>query len=621
MSKKKVADTAGAAPKKYEFENPNSRIEVQKDAQGRLYYTGTVIRYGIKYPYTIHPATSGGYAFHCYMRVRDPATGRYVSRTGKERDEIVDRYKKMDKDPSRALIIVRESFTNETDIAGIKKLADDTAAAMDAEYGGTIKGYTRRSVTPETCKLDQAVYVYGDEYLAGSKCAEDRVKRKRNTLQKLAVLPKMSDKPMAEMSPATVNNALSSVTDDQKRLLRSFWAWMIKRGYLPAKSNNPVLVSAKKRNPKTRQNQSKVQERLDQTQQDAVYEHAMRKPSGPDGADCGVALVKGSNTTMQNAAVIKWGQLDIDFVHRHIVIRCIKDGDSGATRDYSQPMFPQGEAVLFARLDALMEKYAFEELRGMYVVSTKDGTKPLGLDALRKNAKRILIDAGVGNDVFFYLSEKGVESVASRLLRATYEHNVTCELGAGIVQHSLADFLLGKSLSHDTTANHYTSFTCPEARSVIRARMGLCAPLKENSATERHTKMGDNMWDTYLPPDNRTYLTLSTEYILQPGETVVTSSQHGLAGIAYVRPIRPDGKPERLIHNTPAPARQIDPLAENLEELLHAELPDYSMDDLLPPPDSAPAQDDTLDNKPNNKPDQAPGDTFDVSPDDMSDNA
>ena len=411
-----------------------------------------------------------------------------------------------------------------------KKVKESVHEAAQEIYSDNALSFARlvkNTIGPNTIQPELAGDLYAQEYIKyryGKTNTEETLKKKLKKL--LDTLAAMPFKPMSEISTAEASKALEKHPKVDISLISDFWDYCILYHYCDG--NNPVIVpAAENSSAKSKQNKLQKLTRVPKQNLQSLNEILRKNPSGPD---CGVALME-SHVSAKLACELRWKDITWPTDDPSYAIGAFDRPDvMCAVHNYSRPLLPITALVLFARHEALRDQFPEEELREMFVVSTRsDPCKPMQPSALVQESKRLLLLAGVDQNKLLQAKESRADPVSARIMMETYKDLLlrTCgvEEGSGTQK-----FLCGMSINNDVSSSNYLSFSDPVGHKRLWKYLRATAPRTVYEETLCCESEGEHDIFHVKPETSDFCAGLLSNTLLLPGQEIVLSAESGLSG-------------------------------------------------------------------------------------------
>ena len=531
-----------------------SFIDTKINEDGKLTAYGVLMHHGAEFRFAVTQQSTGGAAIRGSVSAISPADGHVLQVAGKEKAEILARLEKerpeylekMAGKRIRELNITASISLNSLDIKEIKDAVARSALKLYSEHASRIHRVQGEIARPETITPSVAAHKSVDEYMkkAHPYLSEKKFTAYRSSIRKMcAELPHIA---MAEYKQSIIRNYFKEkkASKSNQELLRKFWAYCLDakvcKGSLPFPPIHKRPVDADKATFRAIRPDT-----LSLEEQDALYNLIMDDLNGPD---CGCALQLWGGYSARVACTFVWGDVIWGEDHDDYVrVKYFLPDLTGATHDYTAPLFPAGALVLRKRYNTLSERYTKEALAKMPIVSTvRDPAKGIKADVLVQHATMRLHSSGVTYAMLSSLRKERPDVAASRLLLLnTYAYNVNrlCALES---EPGTAKFLQHESISGNVTDDHYTTFSDDEAGKRLHTIMSSLIPMEFIEAQDSPILLPDGKEKhTFTPEFTRHRVGLVGEYILGPGQEIALLCPHGATGSASVRAIEADGSKRR----------------------------------------------------------------------------
>ena len=173
-----------------------------------------------------------------------------------------------------------------------------------------------------------------------------------------------------------------------------------------------------------------------------------------------------------------------------------------------------------------------------------------------RESKEALLKAGLDGQILTDAKLGRFDAVPPRLLQKTYEYLLVMKCGLNS-EEGTYKFLLGQSISGDTTSTNYVSFTSPAGQRRLYNILKLLQPkrkLEGELLQEKH----QTIQDCYIasPDSTDECVGMVVDVILQPGETIQFHCPLGVEGTIKSRILSGDDE---------IPAQSADTLGTNTD--------------------------------------------------------
>lgn len=536
-------------------ENKDFSFEVcQMD--GRFYAQGIYILNTVQFNYKIHDTQGGKYPYRLRMSVVSPEDGKILQYNGKKREAILNKLspEKLEIYQSGKalpeLYVQTEGFLTENTEQAVKEKVVSCAQKLYQENGMLIqsvcKNRQKNDMTP-----NEAYVSFGNGFLSTERAVSERtLKRKRSDLKAACCV--FACTPMRSVSVEMAKTAykqLGSTAEAKFRILCRFWKYcqnekLVYRGINPIEEYLNGNVSRKKKKVSILIRNAMKSKQLNETQEQALYELCLSRFR--DGRYMSAALINGAGITGSRARALLWK--DIAFnneIQGFAYITQQDDERSGATHNYSRPVFLPESALLQKRLEYLKTKYCEKEIMKMPVVSeSNDPLKSMqqkDVSAFLKGVVReIRVNAALTAPETYGGKSSG--GVGTMLLLSNYRSRLM-ECGLSNEPGMLA-FLQGHSIP-DVTSDNYRSFTDAAGKRQIMLYMRRLNRVKYESveaSDEPAVKQdGGNTTIAYKRTEQGCVRTASVTLRLNPGQEVTVFSAYGVQGQVKVHGLSRNG--------------------------------------------------------------------------------
>lgn len=511
-----------------------------------LMYSGKVNCYGIEFPFTIHKVTNGKLAITGRMCAVNPVVGGLITKRGSAKtagksdpDESSDDGNvgesagALSKGQGKYNYLSRNfSSIKVLDRSEIKKLLTKVAAAFYKEN----KEYLDRlfSKTPrEGFSLMDAQRVFGDSCFKSNGAKDSTINGNMNAVGRVAQA--IGPVPMKEVTRQIVKKAVSlfNVSERDLRTACKYWAYCCERKHVYS-GTNPIDEYFKLYHPRKVKDTGKLDyeaKRLHQLTDDEekkLYDNIADNIS--NGKFMGILLVHGAGLCMTDAVKLKWGALTFSSDdYDRVTISYLDKPGSGATHNYTHPVFPDTGRLLHERYDYLAARYGESTISGFYVISNIDPTAGVKSGDEHSFIKQRLMEITGKGDAFVPYSQsiRGI-SPGVRLLMDDYRNRlINCGLEW---EPGLLAFLQHHQIP-DVTSDNYRSFTSNEGQNYIyeilcRAKRFCPQPKAEKPGVKQ---LGNGILGVPIPSGGYGSIAAATVRItLKAGDKLVISGNHGV---------------------------------------------------------------------------------------------
>jgi len=456
------------------FDDPRGIYQHTIDNEGHHHIKGTYYLNGVPFSFSLNEQEKG-----CRMRgrisIKSPTDGRVLKKNGSDRRKVTEKwnmdhpYEKMTGKARERLNIFLEFSINTLDDDAIKKRIAQKAAGLFSKYSSTISAAQKEIGIVAQHTAVQAASIYEKDFLKSCYPKVTDATRRQKELTIDRVTAELSAVPMGQITSAMLKHYARNHEkswEEDLRTAEKFWEYCRNQGVY--RGENPItsfLQDAAERKRK----KSNVDDINRAAEFICLPEEVEKKLNNRisenigDSGFVGIALVKEGGLPAQDACNLLWKDVQFHenpgFVSLHLEIKDI----AGATHDYTRPIFPFGAEVLRAHRDSLLQRYSEEELDNLPVIThAYPGKKPISSKELTQLCRTELLRAGMGEDDLLPIKGKPI-GVGIRLLLSNYKYRL--EYYCGLASDPAAvSYLMGHSLQHDVTADHYRSFTCPEGQ-------------------------------------------------------------------------------------------------------------------------------------------------------------
>lgn len=495
---------------------------------GKRKMNGEVTYCSVIFPFTLNEVSGGNYRGR--MRLLSPRTGEAM---------IIQKEQHFAKAGGEGKKPVLKSDYRQLNLrAGVSKTEMEaylvkTAKAIYADNIRFLLQQLRKSVRPDEVDPITLGELYGGEFIQDKYAAGNRTETLESKHQMLReMLQDLRQKPICKISSKSVNAAIKSRDYRLRKMLYDFFLYCLERNYCegPIPMEEPILPQV---SDTRKQNKAKTITRVPDRVLERLEPLLLEDASG---ADCGIALMA-SGFGAKLVCTKLWGDVIWDSKDPlYVRIRLDRPDVSCAIHNYTRPVIPPAAEVLHKRYESLSTRYTDEELAVMPIVSQKTNPgKKMESPALIRESKVALLKAGLDGQILTDAKLGRFDAVPPRLLQKTYEYLLVTKCGLN-PEEGTYKFLLGQSISGDTTSTNYVSFTSPAGQR--RLYLILKVLQRKRKLEEEPLKVEhQTIQDCYrISPENTDeWAGMTMEAIVQPGEQLILHCPHGIEGIMRSR--------------------------------------------------------------------------------------
>lgn len=431
------------------------------------------------------------------------------------------------KEKQQTKVKYREISSDSQNHQKVKQEVLDAARGIYTDNALVFARLAKNTIGPDTIQPELAGELYAQEYIKyrySKNNTEETLKKKHKKL--LNALASLPFKPMAEISTSEATKALEKYPKVDISLVSDFWNYCILYHY--CNGNNPVVVpAAENASAKSKQNKLQKLTRVPKQNLQTLNEILRKDPTGPA---CGAALME-SHVSAQNACALRWKDITWPTENPSFAVCAFDRPDvMCAIHNYSRPLLPIAALVLFARHEALGNQFPEEELREMFVVSTKsDPCKPMQPSALVQESRRLLLQTGIDQNKLLQAKESRTDPVSARILMETYKDLLLrpcgVEEGSGTQK-----FLCGQSINNDVSSSNYLSFSDPVGHKRLWKYLRAAAPRTVCEETLSCETGGERDIFRVKPETSELCAGMLSDTVLLPGQEIVLRAESGLSG-------------------------------------------------------------------------------------------
>ena len=238
----------------------------------------------------------------------------------------------------------------------------------------------------------------------------------------------------------------------------------------------------------------------------------------PDPLARALLLAKENGVVGKELAQLQVKDLEFQEHPLRIFIRRTRNYVGSATQDYLVPATPFCAYLLKKWYDDLRQQNPGEEIENYYVCG--EGTKPASAKKIGDYVRRVLCHWDI------LPKQDGRQQLFTfRLLQENYLHRLTTYCGLR-EEPGTVNYLMGRSLSNDTTADHYRCFTDPEGQEMLYR--ALARDRRFFHQQEEDEMDGHDGGNTFFPeaPDKRLYIKAQVK--VQGGSFITLESPTGV---------------------------------------------------------------------------------------------
>lgn len=523
---------------KYLYDKNSSYMEPKTD--GAQKYTGKIIIKSSTFRFSLNLMDSGNYIYRGSMSLLSPL------------DDSVQKVEKKLLESSEDPIIASKSITtsiysNSNVYSEIWEYLIKKAFNLYASNLCIVIRSLSHAVSPETVFPEQAFVLFGDRFISSQfgSCKQSTKDKRRRSLSHLCAL--LKEQPMRDFTINELSKFLkqNKVTSENANLLSDFWQFCIDSRFCGGGNPVPIVKKDRRKSAQRLANRAITPDRLSPERMIELLELLRNESSG---AKCGVALQVGAGIPAKECCALTWGHLVFrDDLPDFVEVLLLKTDNASATHIYSRPIIPFAALVLWERYHELLKTVSKKILKNYPIVSmAKDPSKALSYNDLIRYSTTMLRRCGVTNKELAALRTTH-EAAARFLLENTYRGFLTNECGLANDDLTM-QFLSGKSLASNVSADNYASFTDEDASFrlyTILRRVQLTTDL--NDSTLIKEALPNGMEKIFFYPDNSksNAVAMIEDIVLQPGQSISISCVHGTQFDVKPREIGQDGKPIR----------------------------------------------------------------------------
>ena len=538
------------------WNNPKSFINIEASDDAALTATGRYFYAGTEFKFSLRQQTNGKYFLRGRISVISPEDGKTIQLSGEKKRKKLDTLRRVGKLTETAsdiaqnrmekLNITVELNLQSAEIECIQNAVARKAEELYSEHAPLIMKRQKGVSTPEKITPVIAAALYAEDYLQINKkgCSENTLKAYKKSILNFYVA--LHDTPMSQFSPTQMKKILrdASVGRTKLKLLSDFWQYCVDKPICHGKNPFPA-TEKRKQSPETLLKKATRPDELDSKIQAALYVYAVTHAE-KDSTICALALKLWAGFSDKDICAMTWADVLFDFNDPDKVrINYHQDNKARATHNYTRPIMPQAARVLNLRYERLCKEIDPENLLSYPIVSMKKSPrKAMPSAMIAQNCGIILRSVGVKEATFAILkgaNGEKIPAVSSRLLLNTYKKNIVLYSGLGDDQ-GRSSFLMGNSLKHLVTDDHYTSYTDTEAVECFYQILSRLQPDLPTDGPE-FTKTSNEHYDTmeFKPSRTSKAVGIVGDITLQPGEEVEILCPHGAIGSLVARAITPNG--------------------------------------------------------------------------------
>lgn len=493
---------------------------------GNIYINNVVMRYSAN-------QQKKGYLIRGRISIISPVDGNILQMSGKNRRNALLRFQEKDKvilkkNNRHEMLDCRSEFVvNILDDEKIKERITSSALKLYSKHEATILRAFKDLGIIAKHDATTALTIHIQSFINRlySKNSVQNQKSVEKKIQKVTAF--FGTVPMGDITRAMIkayHKQHENSAGSDLNYARKFWEYCREKGVYtgenPLETHAEVYCKRKQKNGIEAIRKSiepiNIQFDVEQKLNKEIIENIA------DGSYIGLLLIKECGFETKVSCELKWK--DVNLCHNYITIHIQKDSLSGATHDYTRPLTPFAEDVLYQRYFLLRKKYSKEEILKMPIASkATDLRKPLKSKELTNLCRNALIRAGLDQSK---LSVVPVINMGAgvRLLHKNIRYRL--EHYCGLFDDPAAvSFLMGNSLQSDVTADHYRSFISDEGQAYLYNALKRDKRFINNLETEENK---DNMVTSWSMPGG------ITEYSISP------SSPHDIITFKIKVQIKPN---------------------------------------------------------------------------------
>ncbi len=515
---------------------------------------------GMNVVYALSPGKSSGYDLRGTAKLINQDTGKILKRLEKDGKAKA----------AKAAIYISATHTKKTsDKKGIsnkreeiiKRIKDAVEKKAQLLYGTFIEAIMAQDLSSEQNCMQNITYIftkYKDEWVNTTK----RIRSQNDKASDCAIrlmtryFACLDFRPFNDISyedTVKIRNGFGEKAARAEALAADFIDFCHERGYLPCDFCNPYsnIYPVLKAKRTTSQTQLLALE----TNQEAQLIKIIRARHYDSPLYIGVGFVLYSGLSSEQAMLLTWSDIIFDSQRYDFVrIKIAKNESSGATHNYTRPIFPvfaellhkyydylicEGETVKELSAKPIIFKKALKSKRGK--IKHNNSYERVDLTAL---CRRIMPEIAVSYQNIDMAKGDKNTGAGVNILLATYRTKLAITCGLEKVDPGAFSYLLSNSLSKSVTNDHYRSFSSAEGqlflyRYMRRDTCFLPEPPKQKVV---QTANDDGTVNYFIYPQTANHAAAcDIEIILKPGESLTLSCESGFSG-TYTATIKANAK-------------------------------------------------------------------------------
>lgn len=527
------------------WESKFTVFDIVRDENGIKKVSGRYLHNSTSYAFSMSRQNSGSYLFRGSVRAIG-RSGTVIKKKSKQRTSANDDNTsgEMQRDQDRKLSTV--VYCNSANVTDLQSSIVKGVIRLFAENASLIGSELSLSIRPDSITPAVAAQTKAEKYvIASHKDASEETQR--TIVRKLQrCCAKLPNVPMMNIKKTTLTKWLDEnmIGRDTKKELYGFWKYCI--DFRICYGSNPVDVPPKKR--KSVSSFKGAATRFDLmtiAQQDMLYDMCRKSL---DGRNVGLAMMLGSGLPPKNIEKLSWGEITFCEEYDFVIVRVEAKRMTGATHNYSRPIFPQAAEIVHRRFDELSAQYGKTVLRKMPVVSSKANPEsPMSAATLIQFATLTLqkLFKVSYEDLYAIRSENPDIAAASKVFADTYKQNLLkyCRLEEDTGSFN---FLMANAFGSDTSNDSYISFTSPEGSRRLYSVLKCLQEEKPMRGSGERILEDGSIVKTFSPKNTRSYIEVISDILLQPGEEICIECPHGVKGYADARGVTETGRRKKL---------------------------------------------------------------------------